>query len=175
MDSSDFYNAYKYIITKLIKSNGIENLSCRDKNKMLKRLRKNPLLVGPVEPVGPTKHLIVIEAAIRMTGSVQRDAAIAASIPIQIAVRKEPGCMVYCFAADPVESDLIQVFELWKDAATLTAHFEYPNYKNMLDNLEKFGLKSVVSRKYRVDTSAPVYGPDSNPTPDFDIPDPKPK
>ena len=105
-----------------------------------------------------------------MTDSVQRDAAVAASIPIQIAVRLEPGCMSYSFAADPVESDLIRVFELWKDAATLTAHFvEYPNYQSMLDNLEQFGVKSAVSRKHRIDVSAPVYGPDSKPTADFDI------
>ena len=109
-----------------------------------------------------------------MTDSVQRDAAIAASILTQTAVREEPGCKVYCFAADPVESDLIQVYELWADSATLTAHFfDYPNFKNMLDILEQFGVKSAVSRKHRIDASAPVYGPDSNPTADFDVTEPQ--
>jgi quinol monooxygenase YgiN len=107
-----------------------------------------------------------------MTDSVQRDAAVAASILIQKAVRLELGCMAYSFAADPVESDLIQVYELWADAATLTAHFvEYPNFQSMLDILQQFGVKSAVSRKHRIDVSAPVYGPDSKPTADFDIPE----
>ena len=105
-----------------------------------------------------------------MTDSVQRDAAVAASILIQKAVRLEPGCMSYCFAADPVESDLIQVYELWADSETLTGHFfDYPNFKNMLDILEQYGVKSAVSRKHRIDVSAPVYGLDSKPTADFDI------
>jgi hypothetical protein len=58
MDSSDFYDAYKYILTKIIKCGGIENLSSKDKRKMLKRLRENPLLerqgpAGPRGPIGP--------------------------------------------------------------------------------------------------------------------------
>ena len=170
--SSDFYNAYKYIITKLVKSNGIENLSCKDKNKMLKLLRKNPLLVGPqgpTKPVDPTTPLIAIEAKIRMNDLVQRDAFIAASIAIQKAVRAEPGCMSYCFAADPVEPYLIQVYELWKDQKALAAHFEIPNYKTMLDLLDKFGVKSAVSKKHRIDASAPVYDINLNPTVEFNI------
>ena len=45
MDSSDFHNPYKYIITKIIKSDCF-NASSKDKRKLLKLLRKNPLLKG---------------------------------------------------------------------------------------------------------------------------------
>jgi quinol monooxygenase YgiN len=113
--------------------------------------------------------LIAIEAAIRINDPAQRDAAVQASIPFQKATRDdEPGCIVYCFAADPVEADLIQVYELWEDAETLAAHFDHPNYHNMRDMLGKFGLKSAVSRKHRIDASAPVYGPDFKATSSFD-------
>lgn len=112
--------------------------------------------------------LIAIEAAIRINDPAQRDAAVTASIPFQKATRdEEPGCIVYCFAADPVEPDLIQVYELWENAETLAAHFDHPNYHNMRDMLGKFGLKSAVSRKHRIDASAPVYGPDFKATADF--------
>ena len=52
--SSDFYDAYKYILTKIIKCDGIENLSSKDKRKMLKLLRENPLLDARQGPAGPT-------------------------------------------------------------------------------------------------------------------------
>ena len=51
MTSSEFYDAYKYIIHKLIKCN--ENLSSSDKKKMFKLLRENPLSDAPPGPRGP--------------------------------------------------------------------------------------------------------------------------
>jgi len=45
--NSDFYKAYKYIITKIIKSDGIENLSSKEKKKLLKILNDNPLIDPP--------------------------------------------------------------------------------------------------------------------------------
>jgi len=113
--------------------------------------------------------LIAIEAAIRITDPARRDEAVAASVEFQRATRdEEPGCLVYCFAADPVEADLIQVYELWENEATLTAHFEHPNYLGMRDLLGRFGLKSAVSRKLRIDRTAPVYGPDFKASANFD-------
>lgn len=113
--------------------------------------------------------LIAIEAAIRFNDQATRDAAVAASIPYQKATRdEEPGCIAYCFAADPIEADLIQVYELWEDAATLAAHFDHPNYHRMRETLGGFGLKSAVSRKHRIDATAPVYGPDFKATSTFD-------
>ena len=44
---SEFYKAYKYIIKKIIKSNGIENLKCKEKRKLLKLLNENPLFDAP--------------------------------------------------------------------------------------------------------------------------------
>jgi len=44
---SEFFKAYKCIIKKIINSDGIENLSCKEKRKLLKLLNENPLLDEP--------------------------------------------------------------------------------------------------------------------------------
>ena len=80
----------------------------------------------------------------------------------------EAGCIVYCFAADPCRDDLIQVYELWESEEALLAHFAHPNYHAMRTMLNEGGLAGAVSRKHRIDASAPVYGPDRTPSPAFD-------
>lgn len=102
--------------------------------------------------------LIAVEAAITIADPSTREALIARTAPIQKATRDdEPGCLVYCFAADPCQADLIQVYELWKSEEALAAHFEHPNYLDMRAMLGKGGLVSAVSRKHRIDATAPVY------------------
>ena len=126
--------------------------------------KNNPLLKTVNEVV--IEPLIAIEATIRMKSQCARDKFITKSIKYQKSIRKEKGCLTYCFAADPVKNDLVQVYELWENKTVLDAHFEYPNYKKMLKLLKN--TKSSVSRKLRIDKTAPVYGPDSNPTASFD-------
>ena len=112
--------------------------------------------------------LIAVEAALVVADPSKRDALVAASGPVQDATRREePGCLVYCFAADPVQPDLIQVYELWADEASLTAHFDHPNYTAMRTMLNDAGLSSAISRKHRIDASSPVYGPDRRATAEF--------
>ncbi len=109
--------------------------------------------------------LIAVEAALVVLDPRGRDALVAASAPVQAATRAdEPGCLVYCFAAAPVRDDLIQVYELWSDEESLAAHFDHPNYTAMREMLNGAGLASAVSRKFRIDAEAPVYGPDRRPT-----------
>lgn len=115
--------------------------------------------------------LIAVEAAIVVADATRRDEIVAASVHIQAATRNdEPGCLVYSFAADPVVADLIQVYELWADEASLAAHFEHPNYTAMREFLNSAGLASAVSRKHRIEATAPVYGPDRRPSAHFDMP-----
>ena len=112
--------------------------------------------------------LIAVEAALVVVDPSQRNAIVAASAPIQAATRRdESGCRVYSFAADAVEPDLIQVYELWDDEESLAAHFLHPNYAAMRDLLHAAGLKSTVSRKLRIDATAPVYAPDRSPSAGF--------
>ena len=113
--------------------------------------------------------LIAVEAAIVLQDPSGRDAVLAASAPLQAATRNgEPGCLVYCFAADPVRPELIQVYELWEDEPSLRAHFEHPNYLALRTLLNDAGLASAVSRKLRIDATSPVYGPDRRPSAAFD-------
>jgi quinol monooxygenase YgiN len=36
--------------------------------------------------------------------------------------RSEPGCVAYSFGHDPVEPDVVNVFEVWKDRGALDFH-----------------------------------------------------
>jgi len=113
--------------------------------------------------------LIAIEASIRLKDPSTRAAALAESAQLQLATRvDEAGCLVYCFAADPCEPDHIQVYELWENEKSLADHFVHPNYLAMRDLLGRYGLASAVSRKLRIDKTAPVYGADFTPTASFD-------
>lgn len=112
--------------------------------------------------------MIVVEAAIRLSDPSTRADVVARSAPIQKATRDdEPGCVVYCFAPDPVEADLIQVYELWTDEEALHTHFGHPNYDAMRQMLNDAGLASAVSRKFRTDAESPVYGDDRRPVDGF--------
>ena len=113
--------------------------------------------------------LIAVEAAITVADAANRQAILERTAPIQQATRDdEPGCIVYCFAADPCQDDLIQVYELWESEEALAAHFEHQNYFDMRTMLAEGGLKGAVSRKHRIDATAPVYGPDHTPSASFD-------
>jgi quinol monooxygenase YgiN len=113
--------------------------------------------------------LVVVEAAITVADPSTRGELLARTAPIQQATRDdEPGCLVYCFAADPCRDDLIQVYELWESEASLAAHFDHPNYIQMRDMLGAGGLVSAVSRKHRVDATASVYDASLRPNAGFD-------
>jgi quinol monooxygenase YgiN len=112
--------------------------------------------------------LIAVEAAITIADPSTRAALLARSAPIQKATRDdEPGCLVYCFAADPCQDDLIQVYELWESEDALAAHFVHQNYLDMRAMLGQGGLVSAVSRKHRIDASASVYDADHRPNASF--------
>ena len=113
--------------------------------------------------------LIAVEAAITVADPSTRHALLERSAPIQQATRDdEPGCLVYCFAADPCQDDLIQVYELWESEAALAAHFEHQNYFDMRAMLNDGGLTGASSRKHRIDATASVYNEDRTPTANFD-------
>lgn len=113
--------------------------------------------------------MVVVAGTISFESQEARDGAIAASVEVQRATRtEEPGCLAYCFAADPAEPTLVQVYELWEDAASLQAHFTHPNYTAMRGVLRAFPRGGAsVTAKHLVSATAPVYGPDGTPSPDF--------
>ncbi len=113
--------------------------------------------------------LVVVEAAITIADPSVRQELIERIAPIQQATRDdEAGCLVYCFAPDPCQHDLIQVYELWESEEAFHAHLDHPNYYRMRKTLGAAGLVSAVHRKHRVDASAPVYDENLVPTGHFD-------
>lgn len=105
--------------------------------------------------------MIIVTAKLVFASQPDRDKAVELSIPFQRATRdQEAGCHAYCFAADPCEPHVIQVYELWEDSDSLVAHFEHENYQAMVDMLSQVGFVESINRAYLTERNEPVYGPD---------------
>jgi len=118
-----------------------------------------------VEPVS----LVAVEATIVLADASKRDEVIAETVPVQLQTRSdEPGCLAYCFAADPVRPDTIQAYELWESVDALDAHLHHEYYFAMRKLLGAAGIASFRDRKHLIEKSAPVYGPDMTPSGRFD-------
>jgi len=103
--------------------------------------------------------MIIVVAKIIFNSRVERDRAIKLSAPIQKATRdEEPGCLDYCFAADPCKGTVMQVYELWQDSDSLAAHFDHPNYQRMVELLGGCGFVDSINRAYLTERDEPVYG-----------------
>ena len=103
--------------------------------------------------------MIIITATLSFETESDRDRAVAVTAPVQKATRDdEPGCLAYCFGADPVEPTHVQVYELWTGPDDLAKHFDHPNYAKMVDALHHCGgfLKSE-NRLYAAHDRGPVY------------------
>jgi len=112
--------------------------------------------------------VIIVAGTIDLADPSKREECLARSAVLQRATREqEPGCLAYCFAADPVVEGRIQVHELWADEASLAAHFEHANYLDMRAMLGGFGLRAADNHKYRVDLVEPVYDEQRRPRADF--------
>jgi quinol monooxygenase YgiN len=113
--------------------------------------------------------LIAVDAIITIADPSKRQELIERTAPIQQATRDdEPGCLIYCFAADPCRDDVIQAYELWESAEDLAAHLVHANYFAMRATLGEGGLVGAVANKHRIDKTAPVYGPDRVATASFE-------
>ena len=103
--------------------------------------------------------MIIVTARLVFETRAHRDRAAQNSGEVQAATRAdEPGCLMYSFAPDPAVATEIQVFELWRDGASLEAHFTHPNYIAMVKALaEAGGLLDSINRLYVADDRGPVY------------------
>ena len=102
--------------------------------------------------------MIIVVAKLRFESQADRDRAVALSAPVQLATRQqESGCQAYCFAADPCEPTCIQVYELWDDSESLIAHFDHPNYHDMVALLGSAGIVESINRAYLSERDEPVY------------------
>ncbi|HIF92788.1 MAG: antibiotic biosynthesis monooxygenase [Myxococcales bacterium] len=105
--------------------------------------------------------MIIVVAALGFEDQAARDHAVSLIADVQLATRvEEAGCRDYCFAPDPSVSTRIQVYELWEDSDSLTAHFKHPNYHNMVEQLSAAGVRESINQAYLVERGESVYGPD---------------
>ena len=109
-----------------------------------------------------------MEAVITLRDPADRDPLVADSIPLQRATREEPGCLTYCFTADPVHDDRIVVVEAWTSPDALDEHLHHDNYRQMFRLLTSRTITDFSGQKHLVERSAPVYGDDGKPTGRFD-------
>lgn len=106
--------------------------------------------------------MIIITATLSFESKADRDNAVELTAAVQKATRdEEPGCLMYCFAADPVEPTHIQVYELWHDPDSLAQHFDHPNYAAMVEVLHNCGgFLASENRLYAAEDRGTVYGDD---------------
>jgi quinol monooxygenase YgiN len=104
--------------------------------------------------------MIIVVAALSFDTQAARDHAVSLIADVQLATRvEEAGCRDYCFAPDPSVATRIQVYELWDDSDSLTAHFKHPNYHKMVELLGSAGIKESINQAYLVERGESVYGP----------------
>ena len=81
--------------------------------------------------------------------------------------RAQKGCLDYVFTADPIVPGRLTVYERWEDEASLKAHFDGPNYRNMRDLIAQYDLRGALVHKFRISLVEPVYDPQGVPRADF--------
>lgn len=109
--------------------------------------------------------MIIVVARLVFETQEHRDRAVVTSTEIQGKTRdEEEGCLMYCFAPDPVVPTEIQVYELWEEPEHLEEHFKHPNYAAMVKALNSAGgLLESINRQYVADDRGTVYGDDGAP------------
>ena len=101
---------------------------------------------------------VIIHAYIDFADQAARDEAIRQCTPVQWGTRsEEPGCLEYCFAADPCVPNRINIHELWEDHASLHAHFAHHYYAEMVKILRGLNITSTWNHMYEISRESPVY------------------
>jgi quinol monooxygenase YgiN len=72
------------------------------------------------------------------------------------ATLQEPGCRRYAFTPDPDDPDLVRLYELWDDEASLTGHFESAHIAEWRDVSATLPIVSSELFRYTVTDVAPL-------------------
>jgi quinol monooxygenase YgiN len=70
--------------------------------------------------------------------------------------RAEDGCEVYSYAVDIVEPGLVRIFEVWRDAQALAAHFETGHMAAWRARWPEFGVSDRQLFAYEVASTRPL-------------------
>lgn len=71
-------------------------------------------------------------------------------IAMLTATRAEDGCLAYSYAVDVEDPGLIRVYEAWRDAAALEAHFKAPHLADWRASWPKYGVSDRKLFAYEV-------------------------
>jgi quinol monooxygenase YgiN len=72
---------------------------------------------------------MIIYAGSLQVDPADRDAFVAARHEQIRSGRAEPGCLEYAISADPIDTGLVQIFEVYQDEAALAAHVQVHDRK----------------------------------------------
>lgn len=86
----------------------------------------------------------------------RREEAIRLALEVAVATRAEAGCRSYRFYADLEDPAVFFVFEEWRDAAALEAHFKTPHLVRFLEQVSGVTAAPPEITRYEIASSAPM-------------------
>jgi quinol monooxygenase YgiN len=87
-----------------------------------------------------------------------RDALMAAALPMMAASQAEEGCLDYVFSVDPTDAGTVRVFERWTDAAALEAHFATAHMATLRAAMGPLRITRSDVTRYAISRTGPVRG-----------------
>ncbi len=87
-----------------------------------------------------------------------RDALMAAALPMMAASQGEVGCLDYVFSPDPTDAGRVRVFERWEGAPSLEAHFATPHMAAFRSAIEGLRFTGRDVTRYAISRTGPVFG-----------------
>ena len=68
------------------------------------------------------------------------------------ATQSEEGCIDYVFSADPLDDQVLRVFEMWEDQASLDKHFITPHVDIFRKAMGAWTMSEREIKKFETDT-----------------------
>ena len=84
------------------------------------------------------------------------EAAIADALEMMKATHAEEGNEAYVFSLDPLVPGRIQLFERWRDEASLAAHSSSAHIAEFRPKMGGWGVKGTDIKKYEVASEGPL-------------------
>ncbi len=88
----------------------------------------------------------------------KRDELLAAAQSLMAATRQEKGCHSYTMVADPIDANVVCIFEQWEDDDCLAAHMTQNHMAAFGEKMGKIGgIQGVDLLKHVIASSGPLH------------------
>ncbi len=88
----------------------------------------------------------------------KRDALLAAAHDLMAATRQEKGCHSYTLVADPIDANVVRIFEQWEDDDCLGSHMKQTHMAAFGEKMGKIGgVQGVDLQKHVIASSGPLH------------------